>query len=633
MPFNEGEEVYIMSKIQYGTVSKAFREYLEQRAQEKPRRYKNKNFEEESDLSLFSTYSSDFKKFLKNEYDINSLDEINLSVEGLKLHINEEGIIENADGENEDDDMILGMLNELMEDEKFLETIDTDGVEGISDDEINAFFNAINKFGDKDEESVSFKDILAASKKIEKGTFDKSILTPKTSTPTPTNNPTGTNTNPAPTDPPAADNALSLEGLSVSELETKKTEQEGLLSMLSSNMKNINEDKDVKELKTALDKAQGEYQTALTKTLGEEGSKEIQACITAYATAEQAIIEDYAKIADSTLKITQLNASISECMGNIQGYTASKTANSNTISSLNSKIQSLQSQQGKDPDKEANIAQQISQLQAQVAQLENENKRLEEQITAETAKQEGFETDLKNENTNYETISNEITAKQNEKKAADDKRQELEKALSEEQKAAIANAKKAYEDAKTAYTAIIDTKKQEFFADYQKAVINLNAINAAIVAAKAKEAEEKSKTTAKENEDGSVTLTFPSDSPYSYDIEKGTVTAEAEEEGHKTKTVKFEDGTVLKYVLDENGKWNVVYDSYKLNQTPSAKSGSDASATQTTEETLVQGTVQQFIESTINSVVGFVQSVPSSLPDSEDKPEVLVYKDKDEIQA
>ncbi|MBQ9245276.1 hypothetical protein IJ182_03305, partial [bacterium] len=148
-------------------------------------------------MSIFM-YSSEFKQYLQNEMgadaSISSMsvsDLISMDFKDGKFVKKDENNTDNnfsADennptGENNPTDAnnanvgLDDIINNLFEDASVKKTVDTDGNGEISNDEKNAFLDAVKNL-DNDAENVSIDDILSAAQGIQDGTFKIGNETP-----------------------------------------------------------------------------------------------------------------------------------------------------------------------------------------------------------------------------------------------------------------------------------------------------------------------------------------------------------------------------------------------------------------------------------------------------------------------
>ncbi|MBQ9246676.1 hypothetical protein IJ182_10465, partial [bacterium] len=136
-------------------------------------------------MSVFM-YSSEFKQYLQNEMgadaSISSMsvsDLISMDFKDGKFVKKDENNTDNNDNFSADENNppdannanvgLDDIINNLFEDASVKKTVDTDGNGEISNDEKNAFLDAVKNL-DNDAENVSIDDILSAAQGIQDGT-------------------------------------------------------------------------------------------------------------------------------------------------------------------------------------------------------------------------------------------------------------------------------------------------------------------------------------------------------------------------------------------------------------------------------------------------------------------------------
>lgn len=173
-------------------LKKGFGEYLESLNQGNEQKYNTSS----SDVSIFM-YAKEFNEYIEqNRLDIENLLSQNTGEEGSvsvgSLSISDilnltckDGKVSLGDGfetENtqEENDILTGILYDLLQDETFKTAIDTDNSGDLSEDEFSEFLNAIKGYDEgltDDEnsgETISLTDIIMAAKDIALGIFGKS---------------------------------------------------------------------------------------------------------------------------------------------------------------------------------------------------------------------------------------------------------------------------------------------------------------------------------------------------------------------------------------------------------------------------------------------------------------------------
>ena len=400
----------------------------------------NKNYNTSAKNASVFMYSTEFKNYLQQEFgadkSISSLsisDIMNLDVVNGKLvektnndvsntfsdnPTSEEGQ-ETADSANQDEnanqmfggeEFSLGdILNDLFNDDKVKNTLDTDKSGDLSKDEINTFLDSIKNF-DNDDTNVSLDDIMKAAESINDGSFQlnpQSEETPAGDTPaaeTPENATPASGTNGANgangasgssgggnggggsydtgATPEAGAQNGGLESMSLSELESKKTEKEGELKTAQDDVSAVysGENANVKAAQEDADKAKEEYDKVLEDD--EQVSQDLK---------EQKAANDTA-ISESEGKINKFESDINTKENEITAQNSVIAADNAEIDALNSAISSLNSQSSDDEKTKADIASKKASAEAKLkaakAKLEADKKKL---------------TDLENDKKNLET--------------------------------------------------------------------------------------------------------------------------------------------------------------------------------------------------------------------------------------
>ncbi len=126
-----------------------------------------------SDLSIFM-YSSEFEKFMDEKgSEYNLPEDFSGSISDiLEMEFDEE-TGEFKTGEDDENSLMGGLLNELFKNEDVLKATDIDHDGKISQDEMTNFIQLANQY-DKDDKNFTLKDIFGAVKGIEDGTFNPS---------------------------------------------------------------------------------------------------------------------------------------------------------------------------------------------------------------------------------------------------------------------------------------------------------------------------------------------------------------------------------------------------------------------------------------------------------------------------
>ena len=123
-----------------------------------------------------STYSMDISDILEMEFDENGklVDPNAVEKQGEEAadstETAEEGV-QTADATaQEDPNMLADMMNDLLKDKTFSDAIDADGDGEVTEEEFDAFLNAI-KANDNDESNLSLEDLMTATQQIKDNEF------------------------------------------------------------------------------------------------------------------------------------------------------------------------------------------------------------------------------------------------------------------------------------------------------------------------------------------------------------------------------------------------------------------------------------------------------------------------------
>lgn len=192
--------------INFSKLQAGFKEYLLNSGEITQEEYDSNT----GGISIF-THMSEFKDFLKAEYDCSDVSIFSMDIndimkmeleDGKLVNPNESGDEEfsqatetpeetpaegsvdangqsiNGNAETANDatleniDLITGVLNELLQDDQVKSVIDNDADGNISEEELTDFLEDIKGY-DNDDSNISLEDIIGALKDIEEGTFNQ----------------------------------------------------------------------------------------------------------------------------------------------------------------------------------------------------------------------------------------------------------------------------------------------------------------------------------------------------------------------------------------------------------------------------------------------------------------------------
>ena len=155
--------------MNFNTVKLGFEEYLIQQGKLEPKELR-KNSQE--DVSILSN-AKEFKEYLNKTYSIDSSQIQYDNIDSILRFLNDEAQKEDEQGESElsdDDKFLQEMLDDLMQDEKFIDTIDCDDNSEISEEELSSFLDYV-KENSEDSETLTLEDILTVAEQIQSGEF------------------------------------------------------------------------------------------------------------------------------------------------------------------------------------------------------------------------------------------------------------------------------------------------------------------------------------------------------------------------------------------------------------------------------------------------------------------------------
>lgn len=421
------------------------------------------------DISVFGESSTDLQQFM---LEIMGQQAFNATINSSDL-LFEDGTFVAPENQEEASINFAELLNDLLQNDDVMSTLDVDGSGALSNEEITNFLNAVQGL-DADSENLSMNDVLSAIQSMEDGTFAipadetpmevedaeevQNIKEAKKSRRSGGGNYDSGDTNTQPKEP-------SLKSMSLEQLESKKGEAESQLKTAQDNVKAVysGENEAVKAAQDDCDAKQLAYEEALKND--ENISEELR--------NEQK--ENQTAINDKKDVINNLKSDISTKEGEISAQKSTISADESQISAIQSSISSLNSQSTDDPDLKADIA---AKKQAAQNRLDNAKAKLEQdKETLRRLEQEkaDLETNLSEEETNLADLETERQAIE----------AEILANCGEETKLALADFKAAEANVETVRAAELETAK----AAEAKAQTALDEINNAINTKQAKNTE------------------------------------------------------------------------------------------------------------------------------------------------
>ena len=353
---------------------------------------------------------------------------------------------EQTEETDEENNFFKEYLNEFLQNEDVKNAIDADKNGELSDEEIDNFFKQIAG-NDGNADDISLTDIQNAYEKIKDGSFvlgeagagtesAEETTTPET-TPTDTTTETQDTTPTAPVNPgnntggggytpknnggdqPKADDKVSYKNMSLSELQTKKSEKQAEIDKSREAINDVysGRNKAVSEAQTTADEQKKLYETAVSedKKLTEEQKK--------------AITDNETAIADKKTEVSAAQQLSNETQGKINKTDNEIKDLDSTLTALNESKTKLESQKDDDPEKQAEINSKLEAVKAKITEVT-------QQKTDKEAEKKQLETDKQA----YDDIA---TEKQGELDKLKEARATLTADASDETKTALENYEKA----------------------------------------------------------------------------------------------------------------------------------------------------------------------------------------------
>lgn len=361
-----------------------------------------------------SKYSSIFGSAQGNGFKTSSIENVKFGFKGKFMNNEEEGSDKYTEA-----DAFAGVLNDLMEDPDFKKAFDTDGTDGINDDEYKTMLNALNVNND---DVITFDEISSIMAQIKDGTFDASIFKMDADKAALQDEAVKT----AEAAQQAAADSAAAKGSNGATNNGKVTK-----AMTDKDIQNMSLD----ELKEELSEAETKMNNAL-EAFNAELAKQIQDAKT--------------EIENQNNEITKTQESITEAETTITNLTSQKESLNSEISGLDSQISALKSKQypvSDNPEEQAQIDAQKQADEAQIAQLEAQKAEKEAQLTK-------IEADLAAAEENKTTLEQTLTQQQTELETKQTALSDLEAQANSDASASNSPEAKAYLQEKANYDAI-----------------------------------------------------------------------------------------------------------------------------------------------------------------------------------
>ncbi len=466
-----------------------------------------------SDVSIFM-YADEFKEYITDELNISSsVYSLNVS-DILKMEFNEngelvdpnaveqqgeetadtaevpeEGAQETAETAQEDPNMLANIMNDLLKDKTFSDAIDADGDGEVTDEEFDAFLNAI-KENDNNAENLSLDDLLTATQQIKDNEFSmkpeqtEEDTAPQVETPAETPSqqggdmggggfvPTQNNNNNNNNNNQSTESAESLKGKDLDELKDMLPTREEKLENAQTAVDEAIDAVHNNEAQKAVDEAFNNYVEFLEQI--EENDAKFAEQIKAKEgeiKESQGKINEYDKqLADCLILESELTSTISDAETAISSLEGTK-------SSISSAMSSAETQEEKDA-----LQSQLDNIEAAIDA--QETKRDEAQEKLDTLQNEtipGIEKNKTDEQTRLTTLEGEL-----DKLMADAEAEYPELA---EYRDAYDQAKADFEEAKVTAQANLDTA----LGNLGTAQTELNELNSAISVAETEKTQKENK--------------------------------------------------------------------------------------------------------------------------------------------
>ena len=369
-------------------------------------------------------------------------------------------------------------LNEFLQNEDVKKVIDADKNGELSDEEIDNFFKQIAG-NDGNAEDISLTDIQNAYEKIKDGSFvlseagagteaaDDTTTTDTTTTDTtevedttptapvnPGNNDGGGGYRPTNNggDDTKPDDKVTYSSMSLSELQTKKTEKQAEIDKSHEAINDVysGRNKAVSEAQTEADTQKQAYETAVQE---DEKLTEQQ---------KKAIADNETAIADKQTEVSAAQQLSNETQGKIYKADHEIKDLDSTLTALNESKTKLESQKDDDPEKQAEINSKLEAVKAKITEVTQQKK------------------DKEAEKTQLETDKQAYDDKENEKQGELDKLKEARTTLTADASDATKTALENYQKAEAAVETTRATELQKAQDNLKTLETDFNELNVAL---------------------------------------------------------------------------------------------------------------------------------------------------------
>lgn len=360
---------------------------------------------------------------------------------------------ETKDAETEEDNLLLGIIGELFNDEEFKSFVDTDKDEKISENELLNLLNTINA-NDEDEENMSLLDIVATSIAYKKNELELQEITS-------TNNTSDTNDKENKTENTTQTNTVNKvynnkHNISTGTTSTTKTDSKSIDEMNSDELKVEIENKE-KTLKTKQSELV-KIQDGATKELNNlkaQAKESFEAYLIQLEALEPQKAEELKKLTENKEKFNNNNNLISNHKATIAQCDITITNADLRISILNDRKEELENEKNND---NADI------IENSIQSIKNEINKLNEE-------KEEAKINKKNAENEIIKLQEENNKLQEENGNIDEQIQKLEEEISKIKNDELQTAKAKYEDDKTIY----ENEKKEQVKNIQREIDKLTS--------------------------------------------------------------------------------------------------------------------------------------------------------------
>ncbi len=422
--------------------------------------------------NIFSYSSSELEKFLEEAIKENpSASSSDIIFDNDKFSLSQTSDVSKN---SNNDEAILNVLNYLLNVSDVKKIIDADSDGYLSSDEVNNFYETIKSF-DENPDDISMSDIYSTIQSVKDGNLEKFLSnignedaenlseTPEVDNQQGRNYSSGANNanyyNPSNV-PSTNSNAQNLDNLSLEELEAQRTQQEGLVQAAQEKLQAayLGETEAIQSAQSDYDEKKQAYEEALSS------DENIPDELLAQQQSNQSEIENQKTV------ISGIESNISSKESEITSQKTIISADEANISALEASISKLESQTTEDESIQADIASKLatakSKLETAKSKLAADKKTLETLEGEKTTLESNLQTEkinLANLETQREEIEAEILANCSEAtKLALDEFKQAEANLETVKNSEIEAAKTEQTNAQTVLdqiNAAIETKK------------------------------------------------------------------------------------------------------------------------------------------------------------------------------